>query len=120
MKKTHKIDFSSDWNLVPAPESTTHFKLQDTYDLFINGKFVAPKSGKYFDTINPANEKVIIELGNLSGEYLKIMNAIGQVVYDAEIKNTKIEIDLSDFANGIYTIQVQTAKGIVLKKLVKN
>ncbi len=69
---------------------------------------------------NPANEKVIIELGNLSGEYLKIMNAIGQVVYDAEIKNTKIEIDLSDFANGIYTIQVQTAKGIVLKKLVKN
>jgi len=69
---------------------------------------------------NPANDKVIIELGNLIGEYLKIMNAIGQVVYDAEIKNTKIEIDLSVFANGIYTIQVQTAKGIVLKKLVKN
>jgi hypothetical protein len=69
---------------------------------------------------NPANEKVIIELGNLSGEYLKIMNAIGQIVYAAEIKNTKIEIDLSDFANGIYTLQVQTAKGIVLKKLVKN
>ena len=62
MKKTHKIDFSSDWNLVPAPESTTHFKLKDTYDLFINGKFVAPKSGKYFDTINPANEKVLAKV----------------------------------------------------------
>ena len=62
MKKTHTIDFSSDWNLAPAPESTTHFKLKDTYDLFINGKFVAPKSGKYFDTINPANEKVLAKV----------------------------------------------------------
>ena len=34
MKKKHTIDFSSDWNLAPAPESTTHFKLKDTYDLF--------------------------------------------------------------------------------------
>ena len=62
MKKKHTIDFSSDWNLVPAPESTTHFKLKDTYDLFINGKFVAPKSAKYFDTINPANEKVLAKV----------------------------------------------------------
>ncbi len=62
MKKTHKIDFSSDWDLAPAPESTSHFKLKDTYDLFINGKFVAPKSGKYFDTINPATEKVLAKV----------------------------------------------------------
>ncbi|MGC4041124.1 MAG: aldehyde dehydrogenase family protein [Flavobacterium sp.] len=62
MKKTHKIDFSSDWNLAPAPESTSHFKLKDTYDLFINGKFVAPKSGKYFDTINPATETVLAKV----------------------------------------------------------
>ncbi|MCF6131652.1 aldehyde dehydrogenase family protein [Flavobacterium wongokense] len=62
MKKTHTIDFSSDWKLAPAPESTAHFKLKDTYDLFINGKFVAPKSGKYFDTINPATEKVLAKV----------------------------------------------------------
>jgi aldehyde dehydrogenase (NAD+) len=62
MKKKHTIDFSSDWNLAPAPESTSHFKLKDTYDLFINGKFVAPKSGKYFDTINPATEKVLAKV----------------------------------------------------------
>ncbi len=62
MKKTHKIDFSSDWKLAPAPESTSHFKLKDTYDLFINGRFVAPKSGTYFDTINPATEKVLAKV----------------------------------------------------------
>ena len=62
MKKKHTIDFTSDWNLAPAPESTSHFKIKDTYDLFINGKFVAPKSGKYFDTINPATEKVLAKV----------------------------------------------------------
>ena len=62
MKKQHNIDFSSDWNLVPAPESTANVKLKENYDLFINGKFVKPKSGKYFDTINPANEKVLAKV----------------------------------------------------------
>ena len=62
MKKTHTIDFSSVWKLAPAPESTTHFKLKETYDLFINGQFVAPKSGKYFETINPAPEKVLAKV----------------------------------------------------------
>lgn len=62
MKKKHTIDFSSSWDLAPAPESTSHIKLKDTYDLFINGQFVKPKSGKYFDTINPANEKVLAKI----------------------------------------------------------
>jgi len=30
--------------------------------LFINGEFVAPKSGKYFDSINPANEQKLAEI----------------------------------------------------------
>ena len=62
MKKKHTIDFSSTWDLAPAPESTSHFKLKEKYDLFINGQFVAPKAGKYFDTINPANEKVLAKV----------------------------------------------------------
>lgn len=68
MKKQHNIDFSSDWNLVPAPESTATLKLKEKYDLFINGKFVAPKSGKYFDTINPANEKVLAKVAEANDE----------------------------------------------------
>ena len=68
MKKQHNIDFSSDWNLVPAPESTANIKLKESYDLFINGKFVKPKSGKYFDTINPANEKVLAKVAEANEE----------------------------------------------------
>jgi len=62
MKKKYNIDFSSDWNLVPAPESTSVVNIKEKYDLFINGKFVAPKAGNYFDTINPANEKVLAKV----------------------------------------------------------
>ena len=41
----------------PALESTAIVNIADKYNLFINGKFVAPKSRKYFPTINPANGK---------------------------------------------------------------
>lgn len=44
-----------DWTLAPAPESTDHVKINAQYELFVNGKWQKPKSGKYFDTINPAN-----------------------------------------------------------------
>lgn len=42
--------------LAPAPESKDHITLKSPYELFIGGKRSAPKSGNYFDTINPANE----------------------------------------------------------------
>ncbi|MBK9318251.1 MAG: aldehyde dehydrogenase family protein [Bacteroidetes bacterium] len=62
MKKAVKVkplNFSTSWSYAPAPEGTEHIQLKDRYELFINGKFVAPAGGKYFDTINPSTEKKI-------------------------------------------------------------
>ncbi|MCI1751504.1 MAG: aldehyde dehydrogenase family protein [Flavobacteriales bacterium] len=53
---------TTDWQLAPAPESKDHFKLKEQYELFIGGKWVKPKSGKYFDTINPANEQKLARI----------------------------------------------------------
>src|SRR5512132_281304 len=50
--------FGDLWDYDPAPE-TADPKIKPQYDLYIGGKFVAPKSGKYFDSINPATEKVV-------------------------------------------------------------
>lgn len=58
-KETKKLEYFTDWKYAPAPESTDHIRLQKQYELFINGKFVKPTSGKYFDTINPATEEKI-------------------------------------------------------------
>ncbi len=57
-----KLKFNTGWEYAPAPEGTGHIKLNDRYDLFINGKFVKPSSGKYFETINPANEQKLSEV----------------------------------------------------------
>src|SRR4029078_9464021 len=57
-----KLKFNSGWEYAPAPESKSHIKLKDRYELFINGKFVKPSSGKYFEKINPANEEKIAEI----------------------------------------------------------
>jgi aldehyde dehydrogenase (NAD+) len=57
-----KLKFNSGWEYAPAPESKGHIKLKDRYELFINGQFVKPQSGKYFDTINPATEQKLSEV----------------------------------------------------------
>ena len=56
------LEFSQGWSYAPAPESTDHVQLQERYSLFIDGKFVAPSSKKYFPTVNPATEQVIAEV----------------------------------------------------------
>jgi len=58
-KKTIKINFDTGWDLAPAPESIDHIQINDQYDLFIDGKWVKPSSGKYFATTNPADESTI-------------------------------------------------------------
>lgn len=52
-----ELHFGSRWAYAPAPESTDHVTLRGRYQLFIGGKFVEPKSKKYFETINPATEE---------------------------------------------------------------
>jgi aldehyde dehydrogenase (NAD+) len=58
------LDFGERWSYAPAPEASNYIKLRDRYQLFINGKFVAPKSGDYFDSINPATEEKLAEIGS--------------------------------------------------------
>ena len=58
-KEPKKLEYFTDWKYAPSPEATDHIRLQKQYELFINGKFVKPNSGKYFDTINPATEEKI-------------------------------------------------------------
>jgi aldehyde dehydrogenase (NAD+) len=53
--------FGDRWEYDPAPE-TADPKLQDSYDLFIDGRFVAPRGGKYFDSINPATGRRLAKI----------------------------------------------------------
>lgn len=65
--KSPRLEFSTTWQYAPSPESTAHVSLEERYGLFINGKFTAPVSGRYFDTINPATEKKIASVAEAGG-----------------------------------------------------
>lgn len=65
-KPVPTLQFNTGWPYAPAPESKSHIKLKDQYDLFIGGKFVKPSSGKYFDTINPATEEKLASVADAS------------------------------------------------------
>jgi len=56
------------WEYDAAPESTDIVRLEDRYGLFIGGDFVEPKSGKYFQTINPATEETLAEVAEAGPE----------------------------------------------------
>ena len=53
----------SDFEYTNAPESKAIANISPSYGLFIGGKFVDPKKGKSFSTINPANEELLSKVG---------------------------------------------------------
>jgi aldehyde dehydrogenase (NAD+) len=55
----------------PAPESN-FVKLKKRYELFIDGKWQAPQSGKYFKTISPATEEVLAEVAHGNQEDINL------------------------------------------------
>ena len=50
-----------------APESIRP-EISDTYDLFINGDFVSPRSAKRFASVNPATEETLCTIAEGSAE----------------------------------------------------
>lgn len=61
---TIKLKFDSARKFDPAPESKSAAKIEERYDLFINGKFEKPLSKKYFATTNPATEEKLSEVAD--------------------------------------------------------
>lgn len=60
--------FKASWKYSEAPESTDHIQIKKQYDLFIDGNFIKPVKGKYFDTINPSNDEKIASAAEASAE----------------------------------------------------
>ena len=72
-----RLSFGERWNYAPAPEASDYIRLQPRYQLFIDGKFVKPRSGKYFPSINPATEEKLAEIaeGNARDVHLAVKSA---------------------------------------------
>jgi aldehyde dehydrogenase (NAD+) len=57
--KERRLNFGNKWDFAPAPEDSKNYVIAPQHELFINGKFVKPTSGKYFESINPATEQTL-------------------------------------------------------------
>ncbi len=82
-------------------------------------------STKPFVTIfpNPSAGKYNINLNNLSNSdekiKLSIINNLGEVIYSVDHLSTNIEIDLTSFASGIYTVHIQKGSQHLYNKIIK-
>jgi len=66
--KTRTSDFATSTLYAPAPQDVKQIDLKDKYDLFIDGEFSTPRTGVYFDTINPANAERITAVAEAGAE----------------------------------------------------
>ena len=87
-KNTIKLKFESSRNLAPAPESKSAAKINDRYELFINGKFEKPSSKKYFDTINPATEEKLAVVAEANQADVNKAVSAARNAYDKVWKKT--------------------------------
>lgn len=68
---------------------------------------------------NPTIDHLTIELEkSIEMATVKIINSIGQIIYNQEVKS-KESINTAFLTSGIYTIQIDTEKGVKTGKLVK-
>lgn len=64
---------------------------------------------------NPTNDEVNIEAADL--QHITVLNPIGQVVYDAEVKSDFVTLNLAQFGAGIYMIRIATTDGYCVKRV---
>src|SRR3954452_10337527 len=67
LKERH-LSFGNKWDYAPAPETFDYIKIPQRHELFIDGKFVAPHSDKYFESLNPATEDKLTEIAAADAE----------------------------------------------------
>lgn len=71
---------------------------------------------------NPSNSKITIELPNFEFENmdLKVIDVLGRIVYTKQIqKQSKLELDLSDYENGVYYVELRTGNYKATEKFIK-
>lgn len=74
------------------------------------GMFSLSEATSQYFSVHPNPAKNYIYVEPLTGDFnhIRIYNAFGSVVYNKTNDGRKLEIDVSEFADGLYTIEVRT------------
>ncbi len=80
--KERRLNFGNKWDYAPAPEDSMSYVIAPQHELFINGEFVAPKSGKYFESINPATEQTLTTIAAANAQDVDAAVKSARKAYD--------------------------------------
>jgi hypothetical protein len=65
---------------------------------------------------NPTQDEITLEGEGLN--HVRIVNAYGQMVYNAKVEGDQVRIDLSNMAKGIYMMHIEANGGQAVRKIV--
>ena len=77
-------DFINNNEYAPALESTATVKIKDQYGLFIGGMWQDAQGKKTFETVNPANQKVLSVVADAGKEDVDAAVKAARAAYDGE------------------------------------
>ena len=72
----------------------------------VNGLMIYP---------NPTNGNLNINVEAM--RRITIANAMGQVVYDSEVKNDNVTVDMAQYQSGVYMVRIVTDNGIAVERI---
>lgn len=139
----YKESAASAWNTATTsnnPYTLTGLSAQTSYDVQIiahctNGLTSDPSATYTFTTRevgitdyematslypNPNNGLFTITNTRYNMDNVKVYDAYGKLLKNVEVNGNSAVIDVTDLAAGVYFVRVNTEKGIVTKRVVKN
>ena len=102
--------------------SYTYGFLMPPYDVVVKAVFVEGTAIGESNSIvasvypNPTNGQVKIEAEDL--KQITISNMLGQVIYEGKASGNEFAYDFSQHGEGVYLIRIETASGLVTKRVV--
>ncbi len=105
-----EVVFNPEWDIVATNSVTV-----GTDDVFLDGDnmLVFP---------NPVSSKLSVQsvLNDFPISSYQLFDKTGKMIRSAEVKNTQFTIDFSSISAGVYSLVLDTDKGVVVKEVVKN
>ena len=89
------------------------------YNYFVNSNFDENNLLSIYP--NPTSGEINVSFYNYNQSNLKIINLLGEVIYRqnfSEYGNQLLTIDLSEFSNGIYILELKNDKDIINEKII--
>ena len=119
-----RISYQPDGDIVPCGEST-YGEVED-YSINIATVNVELTNGNNLDAVkiypNPSNDFIHVDLSDLIVDIheLVVMDITGKIIETVAVeKNSLLEINLDNYANGVYHLRIGTGANSIVKQFVK-